>query len=798
MTTPNDPTMSHDSLDAVIAAYMLAVEGGEVPNRQELLDQHAEHVDALRAFFADLDRMDRVASPLKIVDGLDATYQQEGNGHADLPTIRYFGDYVLLERIAKGGMGIVYKARQVSLNRVVALKMILQGTFATERDIARFRAEAEAAANLDHPHIVPIYEVGNHEGQQYYSMKLIEGPALSAVPPADPRREVQSLLPVIRAVHHAHQRGVLHRDLKPSNILVDASGNRHVTDFGLAKRISDTTRSITETGQILGTPKYMSPEQAAGRKDLTVATDVYSLGVILYERLTGQTPFTGENVLTVLRQARETEPPRPSSLQAGLDRDLETVVLKCLEKQPSRRYASAKALADDIDRWLRGEPIEARPVGRMERWLLWARRNPALAAAGSLSLMALVLVAIASLIAASQAEVRARAERRERDVARQAEENAIQARDAIEETLARSLVWPLNRRGETESTLSEPEAEALWRLSENQNDQLWVRFLDQATRDSITVRELRARSEAAMIATVGADPRRRNRAAKLLADRLRDLNQREDSPALDHQDRSKDLSLGAEQSKLEILSAQAEVIHTALHRADVALIALELEDRRDGSSSDYGGVVAGTLSLNLSDDQRAELNNHLACVSQFPARYQRLSTSGAGPLMKDEQNLNSESRLEPRVASRMLVAAIENQTSSKSLSTAEDRLKLSLALASVVCRLTKSEASEVCMRPASILAQDLEKITSDTAPASMGGDLMSLTRGLSSLARSVDPAAASTLCRPAVQFLAPEVGRRQDGDRDYQFIHDGSGNGINVCRGLGGTGRRLEDPGKCL
>ena len=236
MTTPNDPTMSHDSLDAVIAAYMLAVEGGEVPNRQELLDQHAEHVDALRAFFADLDRMDRVASPLKIVDGLDATYQQEGNGHADLPTIRYFGDYVLLERIAKGGMGIVYKARQVSLNRVVALKMILQGTFATERDIARFRAEAEAAANLDHPHIVPIYEVGNHEGQQYYSMKLIEGPSLSAVPPADPRREVQSLLPVIRAVHHAHQRGVLHRDLKPSNILVDASGNRHVTDFGLAKR----------------------------------------------------------------------------------------------------------------------------------------------------------------------------------------------------------------------------------------------------------------------------------------------------------------------------------------------------------------------------------------------------------------------------------------------------------------------------------------------------------------------------------------------------------------------------------
>ena len=183
---------------------------------------------------------------------------------------------------------------------------------------------------------MPIYEVGDHQGQQYYSMKLIEGPSLSAVPPADPRAEIQNLLPVIRAVHHAHQRGVLHRDLKPSNILVDATGGRHVTDFGLAKRISDTTRSITETGQILGTPKYMSPEQAAGRKDLTVATDVYSIGVMLYERLTGQTPFTGENVLTVLRQARETEPPRPSTIRAGLERDLETVVLKCLEKDPSR------------------------------------------------------------------------------------------------------------------------------------------------------------------------------------------------------------------------------------------------------------------------------------------------------------------------------------------------------------------------------------------------------------------------------------------------------------------------------
>ena len=239
MTTPNDPTMSHDSLDAVIAAYMLAVEAGDVPNRQELLDQHPEHAEALQAFFADLDRMDRVASPLRLADELEATGAVEANGHTELPTVRYFGDYELLEEIARGGMGVVYKARQVSLNRLVALKMILAGSFASSRDVQRFHAEAEAAANLDHPHIVPIYEVGEHEGQQYYAMKFVEGTSLAKHPRSDPRSEVDGMVAVIRAVHHAHQRGVLHRDLKPSNVLVDSQGTRLVTDFGLAKRLAD-------------------------------------------------------------------------------------------------------------------------------------------------------------------------------------------------------------------------------------------------------------------------------------------------------------------------------------------------------------------------------------------------------------------------------------------------------------------------------------------------------------------------------------------------------------------------------
>src|SRR5271166_3763026 len=501
--------MSHDSLDAIIAAYMLAVEAGDVPNRQELLDRHPEHAEWLRSFFTDLDRMDRIASPLRMADGLDATHAVEGNGHCELPTVRYFGDYELLVEIARGGMGVVYKARQVSLNRVVALKMILGGTFATDKEVARFRAEAESAANLDHPHIVPIYEVGEHEEQQYYSMKFVEGTSLAKHPRSDPRREVEGMVAVVRAVHHAHQRGVLHRDLKPSNVLVDSQGTRLVTDFGLAKRLADTDRSLTEPGQVLGTPKYMAPEQAAGRKNLTVAADVYSLGVILYERLTGQTPFTGENVVTLLRQARESEPPRPSSIRPGLDRDLETVVLKCLEKEPGQRYPSAEALADDLDRWLRGEPILARPVGQAERFWRWCQRNPVVSGLTGAVAASLFIGIVASTYFAVQASRRALAESRERTRALKAEKN-------MEGLLARGLARTLDPDGDGKEILSIPEAEALWELARLGDTDIGLRFLDEATRDPITLSQLGARSEPALIAAVGLDESKRDRAVELL------------------------------------------------------------------------------------------------------------------------------------------------------------------------------------------------------------------------------------------------------------------------------------------
>jgi WD40 repeat protein len=305
----------------------------------------------------------------------DAAAPASETGHR----VRYFGDYELL---ARGGMGVVYRARQVSLRRVVAVKMILSGHFASRADVQRFLAEAEAAANLDHPNIVPIYEVGTHGGLHYYSMKLIEGGSLASGAPEltrDPRRVAQLVADVARAIHHAHQLGVLHRDLKPANVLLDASGRPMVTDFGLAKRI-DVRSDVTQTGSVIGTPSFMAPEQARGEKLITTAADIYSLGAILYSLLAGRPPFVGDSVVQILERVRDAEPERLRRVAPHVDRDLETICLTALQKQPQKRYGSALELAEDLARWLAHEPIRARPAGAVERVGKWARRRPAAAA----------------------------------------------------------------------------------------------------------------------------------------------------------------------------------------------------------------------------------------------------------------------------------------------------------------------------------------------------------------------------------------------------------------------------------
>jgi eukaryotic-like serine/threonine-protein kinase len=304
------------------------------------------------------------------------------------------GDYELLEEIARGGMGVVYKARQHSLNRVVALKMILAGQLATRPQVERFRAEAEAAASLQHPNIVAIHEVGEDQGRHFFSMDYVQGRSLAGMVrdgPLPARGAARYVRTLAGAVQYAHGRGIIHRDLKPSNVLIDQNDEPRITDFGLAKRLSSDS-DLTLSGQVVGSPSYLSPEQAAGKGSrVGPASDVYALGAILYHLLTGRPPFQAESLTTLLKEVLEAEPVGPRRLNASIPRDLETICLKCLEKDPAGRYGTAQALGDDLGRYLNSEPIQARAVGMLGRGWRWCRRKPALAGALAACLGILVL-----------------------------------------------------------------------------------------------------------------------------------------------------------------------------------------------------------------------------------------------------------------------------------------------------------------------------------------------------------------------------------------------------------------------
>ena len=305
------------------------------------------------------------------------------------------GDYELLEEVGRGGQGVVFRARQKSLNRTVALKVISLGQWASKAHLKRFRLEAEAAARLEHPGIVPIHEVGERDGSCYFSMKFVEGGQLDEVARREPmpiRRAVELIAKVARTVHYAHEHGILHRDIKPGNILLDAKGEPHLTDFGLA-RLVESESSVTQTLDVLGTPSYMAPEQAVGNNAaVSSVTDVYGLGAVLYQLLTGQPPFAGGTTYETIKLLLDTEPRQPRLLNPKIDRDLSTICLKCLEKDPKRRYSSALALAEDLERWLKHEPIVARHTGIVARGRKWVQRNPTSA------LLAASLVALAAAV----------------------------------------------------------------------------------------------------------------------------------------------------------------------------------------------------------------------------------------------------------------------------------------------------------------------------------------------------------------------------------------------------------------
>jgi eukaryotic-like serine/threonine-protein kinase len=373
-----------------------------------------------------------VHEELTVRPGADATVDLESSGlpssePASPTRIRYFGDYEIIRELARGGMGVVFEARQVSLNRKVALKMILAGQLANDTDVKRFYSEAQAAANLDHPGIVPIFEVGQHDGQHYFSMGFVEGQSLSQRlnEGALAAREAATLMATVAdAIEYAHQCGVIHRDLKPGNILLDQKGNPRVTDFGLAKTIQGDS-GLTGSGQILGTPSYMPPEQAGGRRgEVGPAADVYALGATLYCAVTGRPPFQAATAMDTVIQVLSGEPVPPGRLNPSIPRDLETICLKCLEKEPRERYPSAATLAADLRRFLAGEPIAALPSTRLGRAAKWARRKPTLAAAYTLALLAVLLGGLGGT-----AVWQWRAAEHARDAAKTAQANAERQRE---------------------------------------------------------------------------------------------------------------------------------------------------------------------------------------------------------------------------------------------------------------------------------------------------------------------------------------------------------------------------------
>ena len=466
----NDP-LNDPGFQSLLVECLEKLERGGALDADHLLEVYPEHADSLAAFLTDQAMLRRVASEVRDSQSgrshreHDAPIEEttdsnpKSNGFAAGDRLRYIGEYEILEEIARGGMGIVFKARQQKLKRVVALKMILSGQLANAGDVERFHREARAAGQLNHRNIVAIHEIGQHDGDHYFTMDYIEGHSLAdeirdeSLPS---RRAAELVMKVAEAVEFAHQRSTLHRDLKPANILIDAERQPHITDFGLAKVVGDdeTRSDLTASGQILGTPSYMAPEQAAGKHShVGPASDTYSLGAVLYACLTGRAPFVADSLVDTILQVIKKEPVAPRELNPSVPKDLNTICLKCLNKEPHRRYGTAQALADDLKRFLDGRPVLARPISRTARAWRWCSRNSLAATRMVLVAFALILGTAVSSFFAIEA----------RDSAKSAEQEAANARIAqlqaenLSGQLQDTLEVVREQKGITEAALAETE-----------------------------------------------------------------------------------------------------------------------------------------------------------------------------------------------------------------------------------------------------------------------------------------------------------------------------------------------------
>ncbi len=410
---------------SILATCLEKLEQGEPLDREELVARHPQYASGLREFLDDHELLRRLAREAKseqaaVTAAIEPTIAGGSSplGVAIGETIQYVGEYRILGEIARGGMGVVFKARQRQLKRIVALKMILAGRLANEADVQRFQREAQAAARLQHPNIVPVHEVGEYEGHHYFTMDYVAGLNLAEVirdEALSATRAAKIVKTLAEATHYAHEQDTLHRDLKPANVILDANDQPHITDFGLAKIATDNKDEsgddLTATGQVLGTPSYMSPEQAEGKQHLLgPATDTYALGAILYACLTGRAPFVADSPVDTLLQVVRNEPASPRLLNPSVPKDLETICLKCLAKEPHRRYGQARLLADDLARFLDGRPVLARPIGRSAMFARWCKRNPVVATLATTAAVLLIVGTVVSSYFAVRANMAADAE----------------------------------------------------------------------------------------------------------------------------------------------------------------------------------------------------------------------------------------------------------------------------------------------------------------------------------------------------------------------------------------------------